>query len=234
MPLSNNYVPNVPLAGQQINNTQAPIEGNFQDIYDLLSINHVPFNTVNTFGRHNFVSYVNQSTDPLTSIGEMALYSKATTGSNQTSELFYRYPNNGSIVQLTGSTSTGGSTTSGGYFFSTSGSQLGDPGSGYWQYLSGGILIMNFYLSNYVTSGNSTSPYTFTFPGGISYNGLTVPSYTQPPFNAQITGQFEGASGTNVNYGVTITNNSSGTIYYNGPMNINSTIYPVLVTLIGI
>ncbi len=235
MSLPNTYIPNVPQGNQQINNTQQPIEGNFQDIYDLLAINHIPFNTTDTFGRHTLVEYVNQSTDPATTSTEMALYSKVVTNDPNGSELFYRYPSSGNVVQLTGvsSTSTGGSgLTSGGYFYAPESIAFGAV-AGYWQYLSNGILFMSYAVNNYISSP-TTSPYVFTFPSGTFANGVVVPTFTQTPFNIQITGQFEGQNGTNVNFAATATSNTQGLIYYQGQIITGSTIASVQVTLIGI
>jgi hypothetical protein len=240
MPLSSTYIPNVPQGNQQINNTQPPIEGNFQDIAELLAINHIPFNTTDTFGRHSIVDYVNQGVDPSTSSTEMALYSKSVTNDPNLAELFYRYPSNGSVVQLTGvnttSTPTGGSgAASGGTFYQSGSIAFGQPIGGFWQYLSGGIIIMNYSISNNVGTTPQSSPYTFYFPGGTYTNGVVVPTFTQPPFNVQICAyQGQGASGQNVNYAATITNISSGLLYYNGSIPTNGAINTVLITLIGI
>jgi hypothetical protein len=231
MSLTTNYIPNIPQANQQINNTQPAVLGNFQDIQDLLAINHIPFNTPNTFGRHAFVNYVEQSSDPSTLSTEMALYSKSVGSSANKAELFYRYPNNGNVVQLTGVTSTpsgGTGATSGGNFIATTSVPLGSAVFGWWQYLSNGILIMSFTVSNYVTK-TTTSPYTITFPSGV-IGGVNVPSFTQTPFNVQLTAQFEAIP----NYSMNIINNSSGQMYYSGPFNVNSTISQIQVTLIGI
>lgn len=241
MPLSSSYVPNVPQSNQQINNTQQPIEGNFQDIADLLAINHIPFNTSDTFGRHLQVSYVDQGQDPSTNSTEMALYSKSVTNDPNLSELFYRYPNNGSVVQLTGintsSTTTGGSgLSSGGTFSATTTVNIGYPVVGYWQYLSNGILIMTFSVSNYIIeSPVPTNPYTIYFPSGTYSGGVVVPGFTQTPFNIQITAcsPQSGNSGP-FNYAATIVDNTSALVYYTGPFNLNSTTTTIYVTVIGI
>src|SRR6185437_6380030 len=209
MSLTTNYIPNIPQANQQINGTQPAISGNFQDIYDLLAINHIPFNTANTFGRHTFVNYVEQSADPSTLSTEMALYSKSVGSSANKAELFYRYPNNGSIVQLTGvtSTSSGGTGVTSGGFFTTATTSIpfGTPVDGWWQYLSNGILFMTFQIANLVTSP-TTSPYTLTFPSGTYTGGVVVPSFTQTPFNAQLTAQFDDSS---ANYSINLINNKT-------------------------
>ncbi len=235
MSLPNIYVPNVPQGNQQINNTQAPIEGNFQDIYDLLAINHIPFNTANTFGKHTFVDYVQQNSDPSTLSTEMALYCKSVTNDPKNLELFYRYPNSGSIVQLTNNGSSSSSSsglTSGGQFIASGSVPLGGAVTGFWQYLSGGVLFMTFGLSNYVSSSTS-SPYTFTFPTGLSTTGVPIPQFTQTPFNMQVTSNITQYN-VNVNYAITPTSKTGGIVYYNGPFNVNSTISSIVVTAIGI
>ncbi len=176
------YTPNVPQANQQINNTQQPIEDNFQYIYDLLAVNHVPFNTVDTFGKHNFVTYVQRSADPITNATEMALYSKMVNGDENQIELFYRYPNNGSIVQLTGAnagSSSGGSSVN----LSSNGGSWGagtNP-SGYrynagnWQYTSSGILML------FGTANMPTNPTNVEFP---VLSG--IPTFNSSVFNIQL------------------------------------------------
>lgn len=238
MSLTYPYTPTVPQGNQQINNTQMPIKNNFQDIYDLLAVNHVAFNTPDTFGRHTLVSYVEQGVDPSTLSTEMALYSKSVTNDANGAELFYRYPSNGNIVQLTGVTNvpTGGSSlTSGGTFTAGGTVAFGYAIQGYWQYLSDGILFMVFNISNYVQTPTS-SPYVFNFPSGSYSGGVTVPTFTQTPFNVQLASNSsnQGTLGQDVNYAVTLTNNTSGLLYYNGPIITGSTINTVTITLIGI
>lgn len=241
MALSSNYVSNVPQGNQQVNNTQQPINGNFQDIYSLLAVNHVPFNTVDTFGKHTFVSYVQQTDDPETSSTEMALYSKQVSNDPNGMELFYRYPNNGNIVQLTGvvasSVPTGGNgASSGGSFIATVNGPFSSPVSGYWQYLSNGLLFMTYISAGYYqTPPTPTTPYITYFPSGTYSGGIVVPQFTQPPFNIQLTGQGQGTSGTDVNYAATIIDNKSAHIYYKGTIPpAPSSIASVTVTLIGI
>lgn len=242
MALLNTYNPAVPQGGQKVSDTQQSIENNFQDIYDLLAVNHVPFNIVNDFGKHSFVSYVNQSTDPSTSSTEMALYSKSVVNDPNLSELFYRYPSNGNIVQLTGVSSGGSSTsglTSGGRFNlnATSDIGLGQATVGYWQYLSGGVLVMNCIVSNYVNVATS-SPYTITFPpatytGATIVGATTIPQFTQTPFNIQMT-DYSPQYGTNANYAVIATSKTTADVYFSGTFNVNSTIASIAVTIIGI
>lgn len=242
MALSNTYVSAVPQSSQQVSNSQNSIEGNFQDIYTLLAINHIPFNTADTFGRHTYVNYVEQGSDPATLSTEMALYSKSVNNDTNGAELFYRYPNSGNVVQLTGvtSTSSGGTSTAlGGTFYADGAVYLGYPSSGYWQYLSNNVLFMSFIISNAVgASSPTTSPYTFYFPSGTYSNGAIVPAFTQTPFNIQVTSAFpasQGNLGTNVNYAATAVSSTTGTMYYN-PTSLTTSagVNLVIVTAIGI
>ena len=158
MALSGTYVSNIPQGTQQINNTQQPMETNFQDIYELIEVNHVPFNTANTFGRHNFVSYVEQTSAPSTSSTQMALFSQI--NSSGSVSLFYRYPNSGTINSLTQATSG----PSSGTFVDYTAAQIG--GSIIF-YLGGNIQAQIFSTSGPVgaTSGTTVSAtQTFYFP----------------------------------------------------------------------
>lgn len=176
--LPGSYSLNTPSGNQQINNTQSPINTNFQDINSLFAVNHIGFNVTDTFGTHNVVDYYVQSSDPDTSSTEIAMYSKAVDNTN-TMELFYRYPSNGNIVQITGSTTVtienSGSGTGGNNYanIATSSSVFS---AGY-QYLANGLLII---YGNCFAYSPTTSPGSaiFTFP-----NIAGFPQFSQTPFN---------------------------------------------------
>lgn len=249
MSLSSAYTPNTPQPTDQINNTQQPIQGNFQDIYDLLAINHIPFNTVDTFGRHAYVNYVNQGSDPSTLSGEIALYSKSVENNTSKTELFYRYPSNGQIVQLTNASSTSaGSTTQsrGGYFINDNTQTSIGPSVayGYFQYLSNNILFMSFCLSSFSTSTTSVEPspdggFYVYFPQGnySSPSGtITVPSFTQTPFNIQIAATtnsgVQGKDGYYATTSVRLSDTTRCTIATSSGSPTN--FYPITITLIGV
>lgn len=104
MPIPNyTYTSDVPQSEQTIPETQGPILSNFQAINELIEVNHVGFTSVDNYGKHKYTSFTFQDSDPSTGPGEMAIYSKLTPSGPNTAEIFYRYPNNGSIVQLTNS-----------------------------------------------------------------------------------------------------------------------------------
>lgn len=193
-PLTYTYTSGVPQGNQQINNTQTPILNNFQDISQLIDINHVGFNTVDTFGNHTVVDYFQQPTDPITDVDQIALYSKASTSGN-ISELFYRYPNNGTVVQLTGSASnssasstsstTSGSTGSGGG--QTNASNPNSGGVVGYQYLSNGLLMMWGLTPSYFPTTSSGTA-TFTFPVVAGF-----PSFSATPFHMEFNMNYPGS-----------------------------------------
>lgn len=192
--LNNNYTASVPQGNQQVNNTQQPIENNFLDIYQLMGVNHVNFNVADIFGNHTFLSLFNQSSDPSTSSTEMALYSKPVANDENSYELFCRYPNNGQVTQLTSNSSSGSTGSTGGgqfnYFQGTS-TGYGGWGNGTYQYLSNGLLIMNWAGVN--NANLTPSPFNMDIP-----NGNGAPTFTQTPFVLMITGTY----GATINYSV--------------------------------
>ena len=112
------FSPNVPQASQKISTTQVPIMSNFQAISELINVNHVGFNNPTDFGKHTVTTFPFQVSDPTTLSGEMAVYSKSTPSGPNAAEIFYRYPSNGTVVQLTGGGATGGAgAASPGYSF---------------------------------------------------------------------------------------------------------------------
>lgn len=238
------YIPDIPQGTQQINNTTKGIQENFQYINDLIAVNHVGFNTPDIFGNHTQVNYVQQTVDPVTGPAEIALYSKPSTTANGI-ELFYRYPNNGVVNQLTGSDQDSGNAgaTGGGYFNINDSSLLntlpnygfGYLISGHWQYLSNGTLIISGITNNYYTTTKPTSPYTITIPSGIKdLNGKTIPSFTQTPFNVQVS-TAQAQFGTACNYAVTITSKTTAQCYYSGTFGTAPTsIYSINAMFIGV
>ncbi len=235
MSLPYTYVPNVPQGSQAIDATQPPINGNFQDIADLMAVNHIGFNTVDTFGKHSFVSYVNQLVDPVTSSTEMALYSKLVSGDSNLSEMFYRYPSSGAIVQLTGSPVTGqssGGAGSGGLisaYYPTDANSSNSWGSGYYQYLSNGVLMMQWnYNNNVTTSVSPTTPFVVAIP-----HGSGIPSFTQTPFNLQLGGAGGNSTTLAINeFAVVATSSTTINMYYNSTN--KSGIYSGTIIAIGI
>lgn len=104
------YTDDIPQASQGMNLSQPQILANFQAIGELIGVNHISFN-VNNSGKHNSTVMEFQSVDPGTASTDLALYSKA-TGSPNVGEIFYQYPNDGSVNQLTPVSGTSSGTIS--------------------------------------------------------------------------------------------------------------------------
>lgn len=190
------YTPNIPQANQRIRATQAPILSNFEAINELLSVNHVGFSDSTNFGKHTFTSLVFQGSDPATSSNEMALYSKTSTDLNG-AEIFYRYPNSGTVVQLTGTSSgNGGSLNTNGYSYLTS------------------SLIMKWGQVSGVVAGTNT----ITFPTGGGIPAFTTSVYcVQWSPNSSYTLSSSSGYVTNIsltNFQVVASTTISSTIYW--------------------
>lgn len=213
MPLPYIYVPNVPQGPDQINDTQQPINGNFQDISPLIAVDHIGFNT-DDFGTHKFVTYVNQAQDPSTGSNDIALYAKAVLGDPNKSQMFYRYPNNGSVNLLSlGSTPVLNSGSGGAIASSPDGLWY----NGFYQYLSNGILIMSWQFN--IPTTQTTPPFTIAIP-----NGTGFPTFTQTPFNMQFSIKYRAARPpmkiTLTPYAITANSPTQATTYWNGTSNL--------------
>jgi hypothetical protein len=148
--MSYTFSTNVPQAAQKISATQVPIQNNFQAVNELIAVNHVGFTDPDYYGMHTYLSLPAQGSAPTTSSSEMAIYCAASTGANPY-EIYYRYPSDGTIVQLSGSsTSTG------------SGTGVSTPG---YAYLSSTVFLMWGTATGITTGANTiTFPTTSGFP----------------------------------------------------------------------
>lgn len=183
--LSYTYTASVPQGTQQINQTQTPIENNFEDIAQLFAVNHTPFNTSlvpdANVGLHNLVTYFGQVSNPTAVAGAINMYSKPVANDPNLYELFYQYPS-GTVAQLTGlqsTNSTNASVNSGGIVvLPTSGNPV------LFQYLSGGLLLMS---GSGVSFGSKTGTNIFSFPVAAG-----LPVFTQTPFIMQFANAYSG------------------------------------------
>lgn len=139
------YNASVPQAAQLIKVTQAPILSNFQAINELITVNHVGFNDPINYGKHTFTTFPLQSVNPSTSSTDIALFTKSASTSNGI-EIFYRYPSNGTVYQLTGGGTTSLAATNG-YCYLTS------------------TLLMKWGLASINTTGSTVV--SFPTAGGI-------------------------------------------------------------------
>ena len=173
---------NIPQSAQKVSATQAQIESNFQAIKELINVNHVGFTDAVNYGKHTFTSLPFQVSDPTTLSGEMALYCKQTVSGPNAAEIFYRYPSNGTVVQLTGNLTSGGAATNG------------------YAYMSSTVFIMWGTATGIVNGSNtitfpttsgypafSTTPYQIYFTAATNYSNLTS---TAPYISSSSTTQF--------------------------------------------
>lgn len=78
---------NVPLAGQTLGQTQAPINQNFSVIDTAFQVDHEDYNTTNQ-GMHNRVSFLAQSPAPTPLAGIVQLYSQVSSITSQPELVF--------------------------------------------------------------------------------------------------------------------------------------------------
>lgn len=164
------YTQNTPQAANPMNTTASTIQNNFLAIQELLQVNHASWSDTNAatnLGNHNFISMPNQSTLPGTLSTEVAMFTQV-TGSPNPCEIFVQSANNGSLTQISNSsTPSGGSTI-----------PSGTSGTGWCQFSSG--LIMKWGNSTVTIAANTGNNATyFAFPSG--------PLFTKTAFWAQVT-----------------------------------------------
>lgn len=199
MALPSSYSPNVPVGIQQINNTQSPININFQDIYDAMGVNHIAFN-IEDYGKHFQVNYYNQNSDPTSPVSaSVSMYSKQVNDDTNVLELFYQYPN-GTVAQLPTSNTSSSSSTStngnGGIEYSS----YPFPGYVGYQYLSGGLLMkfgIGYSQEPITNTSGIVETLTANFPTSV-----TLPIFTQTPYIMQAGIDFAntGSSQLNLSY----------------------------------
>ena len=90
----------VPLAGQTLAVTRAPINQNFTTINTAFLVNHVEYGLADQ-GKHKFLQFPQQAAAPATAATELAMYTKDVTGSPQ---LFIRRQSSGTEIDFTSAT----------------------------------------------------------------------------------------------------------------------------------
>lgn len=138
------YFPNVPNAPDDPADDQPQMQVNTASISDLISVDHVGFNTTNG-GYHKVIHQITQGSDPAAILGFNQVYSKSytpdTTGGTADTQLFNR-TSVGSISQLTGRLAGASNGTDG------------------WVW-AGGILLQWGTVSQAFSSGSTTGTVTF-------------------------------------------------------------------------
>lgn len=139
MPASS-YNPNIPQPTDQISVSQGQLLLNFQSLQAWLDVNHVDYASADA-GKHFFVEFPVQNPVPVTSAGEVGLYSVTSTFTGAP-ELVFSHQSGGGIYEFTSS---------------------GQVANGGWARLPSGILY-KWGTGNPVGAGN----FVVTFPVAAS------------------------------------------------------------------
>lgn len=167
------YNANIPQATDQLSQSQLDLLNNFQSINTFVNVNHVGFNVANQ-GKHKFVEFPVQSPAPTTIAGEVGLYCRQSTITNQPELVFSHQlgstaPTSAKIVEFT---SAGWS----------------NPG---WCRLPSGILIK---------WGTATVNGLTTIVMPTTFGGFSIPAFASTPFIVNFTLQNIGTSLTAMAY----------------------------------
>lgn len=165
------YDPNVPTnPSDSFAESQLPLLENFQALANSFLVNHVPLTDSVNQGNHTFVEMIEQTTDPQTGLNQATLYTKKVQG--QTDQIFLRFQNNSTPIQLTAYQIYQVGTTS--YFTFLPGNILlyfGDlPSTATILYLfpavCSNIMSVSFFCKGALTNRDGYKPYvTLSVPG---------------------------------------------------------------------
>jgi hypothetical protein len=181
------YTAQTPLATQQINQTQAPIQTNFSSIQALVDVNHVDFSDPISFGKHLVTDLVQLVNGPLGLVPpfitglpayEFNIYNTVPNGNAVlTGVPLQGYPVNLTSSELIIERAPVAPQTLNTFIPITATNQFNDgTGQHGWAFLPSGILLKWGYVY-YNPAGNSNTYFTFTYPvNGASPNG-TIPAF---------------------------------------------------------
>lgn len=93
------YNPRTPLVDESIADSQPEFLQNFGQLFNAFNLNHVSLSDPTNPGNHNVIQLTELNQGRETFLNEVSIYSKKV--SDQTDQIFMRYPNNGKEFQLT-------------------------------------------------------------------------------------------------------------------------------------
>lgn len=93
------YTADIPVTGDTLGGTRDRIRTNFQEIDNVLKVNHVEFNATGE-GKHKFLQMPVQASPPTTGASEGGVYVKDDSGGD--AQLFFREESDGTERQITG------------------------------------------------------------------------------------------------------------------------------------
>ena len=178
---------NIPLSTDLLSVSQGDILGNFQALGSAWPVNHVDFNASGA-GKHKYVEFPDQGSDPAGAASELTLFAKLDAGS--TTQLYYKRNAEGTSYQLTAQNptiaSSGSTFLPGGIILkwgsaSVTNSQAVSFASAFptacWQVIcqpinNGAVTVANDYV--YVQSSPTTTQFTATAVKRTSLSGNTV------------------------------------------------------------
>ena len=106
------YSPNIPNIGDFCAISQKQMLANFQAINEAWLIDHVPLTSNNNVGRHNALTFIYQTVDPVPTSSQSVLYTKL--DANLIPQLFFMPSNPLTPIQLTNSNLNTAQTGAGG------------------------------------------------------------------------------------------------------------------------
>jgi len=87
-----------PTAGQSLGNSRPTVLAKFNTLQTAIQTNHGDITTADT-GKHTFIQWVVQASDPTTAAGEIARYTKLVSS---VAYEHIRQPSDGTVIQMTG------------------------------------------------------------------------------------------------------------------------------------
>lgn len=156
------YNANIPQPGDIPAQSQSQLLANFQEISNLIGVNHVNFGSGNE-GKHNFVTMPVQGAAPVTAAGELALFSQ-TSAISGLPAMAWVQQSAGTVVEFT----TAGSLTLG--WFRTPSNILVKWGSNTFT----GAGVINFPV---IDGGGQTIPAFTLNPVNIQFTPLGVDAF---------------------------------------------------------
>lgn len=186
------YTADTPQPDTPLNISAPLIRANFQAINELIAVNHVGFNNSDG-GKHNYVSLEFQSTAPDVQESQLTLYCQA-TGSPNAAEIFYTYPSDSTVEQLTDEDIP----------VTGTGTSFGTASQGYCTFPSG--IVMRWGSATLKGTGNTTISFTIGTPAYSHYlqGSATSPTTTgtNSPMGILVNGYINTTNMLPINYGV--------------------------------
>lgn len=180
------YTRSIPNSGESLGGTRDRIRTNFEEIFDVVAINHTNFNELGE-GKHKFLQMPIQASAPTTAASEGGFYTKTVSGAAQA---FFRSESNGSEYQMTSVSDANIAT------FAVNSVAYVDDNDGGWTFLPGGLILQYGRRTSPGSSGTVTYPRAF--PSGNAAFSIIVTNERNSARSANI--NTAGSTSTVFNY----------------------------------